>query len=171
MSPRPGAGAGRDGLDPEPPPADRRTARRGDNGWPRTASSASPDRSPVRTGAPRGSPVPSRSPAGPPPPTAARTAAPRAGFCVQPPRRVIRAMGLDQFLEAAFRNMLQNLVQHGMLVGHGVAPLSGPDRLKRSEGEESQRRAPVMLKTCRTAVDLIRASPGGDWRKDFNLKS
>ena len=73
-------------------------------------------------------------------------------FAVQPPRGVIRATGLDQFLEAGFRNMLQNLVQHGIVVGHGVAPLSGPDRLKRSECEESQRRAPVMLKTCRTAV-------------------
>ena len=77
-------------------------------------------------------------------------------FAGQPPRGVIRAMSLDQFLEAGVRNMLQKLVQHGILVGHGVAPVSGPDRLKRPECEESQCRAPDQQTACRTVVDQVR---------------
>src|SRR4051794_4818600 len=77
----------------------------------------------------RASPVPRRSPEGPAPPTAVRTAGPQAGFCC--PALARRHPSLDQLLEAGVRDMLQKLVQHGILVGHGVAPVSGLDRLKR----------------------------------------
>src|SRR3954467_12447748 len=66
------------------------------------------------------------------------------------PCGVIRA--LDQLLETGVRDMLQKLVQHGILVGHGVAPVSRPDRLKRPECEESQCRAPDEQTACRTVV-------------------
>ena len=64
------------------------------------------------------------------------------GFAVQTARAAVRLISLDQLLEAGVRNMLQNFRQHGMVVGHGVAPLSGPDRRKRPECEQNRRRAP-----------------------------
>src|SRR5690349_20977407 len=66
-------------------------------------------------------------------------------------------MSLDQFLEAGVRNMLQNFRQHGMVVGHGVAPVSAPDRRKRPECEESQRRAPDQ---ANSVPDSRGSSPG-----------
>src|SRR4051794_36343117 len=83
-------------------------------------------------------------------PTAARTA--ELAFAVQHSRGVIRA--LDQLLETGVRDMLQKLVQHGILVGHDVAPVSRPDRLKRPECDESQCRAPDEQTECRTVVSI-----------------
>jgi hypothetical protein len=66
----------------------------------------------------------------------------KLAFAVQTARAAIRVITLDQLREAGVRNMLQNFRQHGMVVGHGVAPVSAPDRRKRPECEDSQCRAP-----------------------------